>query len=355
MQGIVGMTLWKECKMKKVSIIIPLYNSEKYIEKTLESVFAQDYENIEVIIVDDGSTDNSGAIAEAFAKKDGRAAYYKTENGGPGKARNFGLEKATGDYIGFCDGDDIIKPDMYKTLVEYLEKAEADIALCDIFSERDNTCFGFPWDDGKRFYGEEIYSQLMAAMIGNPSDNSKENPLWGSVVRCLFKRDVIEKNKLRLPTDIHFAEDLVFTLSYLKESSGAVICAEPFYYYVCNQGSIMNSFFSYKKDMFRARRTLVEYIENIIKALPCSDELRARLTVTERCYYQECVGNACRKAEGRTDTDVKAELKEILYDADVKEAFKSFDATDKKRKLSYFMIKKKMVNTIKLYYKIRFK
>ena len=355
MQVIAGMTRWKEFKMEKISIIIPVYNSEKYIEKTLESVLGQTYENIEVIVIDDGSTDNSGEIAEKISQKDPRLQYFKIENSGPGNARNEGMSKATGKYIGFCDGDDIIKPEMYEKLVSCLEKSDADIAFCDIFTERDNCCFGFPWEDGKTFYGDEICSQLMASMVGNLSDNSSDIPVWGSVVRCLFKRELIEKNNLRLPTDIHFAEDLVFTLNYLKNSTGAVICNEPLYYYVCNESSIMNSFYSYKKDMFKARKSLVEYIIKAIEDLPCYNDLRKRLTVTERCYYQECVGNACRKAVGRTDKEIKAELKEILFDDAVKNAFKNFDAADKRRKLSYLMIQKKMVGAIMLYYKIRFR
>jgi glycosyltransferase involved in cell wall biosynthesis len=355
MQVTAGMTRWKESEMKKVSIIIPVYNSEKYIEKTLESVLGQTYENIEVIVIDDGSADKSGEIVERIAKEDSRLQYFRIPNGGPGNARNVGVSKATGEYIGFCDGDDIIKPQMYEKLVSYLEKADADIAFCDIFTERDNCCFGFPWEDGKVFCGEEVYSLLMASMIGNESDNSADIPVWGSVVRCLFKRAIIQENDLKLPTDIHFAEDLVFTLNYLKASRAAVICNEPLYYYVCNEESIMNSFFSYKKDMFKARKSLVGYILKVIENLPCENELRKRLVVTERCYYQECVGNACRKAEGRTDKDMKAELKEILSDSAVKAAFRSFDVKDKKRKLSYLMIQKRMAGAIMLYYKIRFR
>lgn len=349
------MTRWKEFEMEKVSIIIPVYNSEKYIEKTLESVLGQIYENIEVIVIDDGSTDNSGELVEKIAGTDNRIKYFKIKNGGPGNARNTGILKATGKYIGFCDGDDIIKPEMYQKLVSYLENADADIALCDIFTERDNCCFGFPWEDGKSFYGEEIYSQLMASMVGNESDNVTDTPVWGSVVRCLFKKEIIEKYQLQLPTDIHFAEDLVFTLNYLKHSKGAVICNEPLYYYVCNEASIMNSFKAYKKGMFTARKALVAYVLKAIDDAPCYENLRKRLAVTERCYYQECVGNACRPAEGRKEKDMKAELKVILFDDGVNKAFKRFDAADKKRKLSYMMIQKRMVNAIMLYYKIRFR
>ncbi len=341
--------------MDKVSIVIPVYNSEKYIEKTLESVLSQTYENIEVIVVDDGSTDKSGEIVEKIARTDERIKYFKIKNGGPGNARNTGVQKATGKYIGFCDGDDLIDPQMYETLVAYLENADVDIALCDIFTQRDNRNFGFPWEDGKCFCGDEVCSLLMASMVGNESDNSSDIPVWGSVCRCLFKKEIIEKNNIQMPTDIHFAEDLVFTLNYLKNSQGAVICDKALYYYVCNENSIMNSFYSYKKGMFRARKALVNYVENVIESLPCYEDLRARLTVTERCYYQECVGNACRKAEGRTKKDITSELKEILNDEKVKNAFKIFDAQDKKRRLSYTLIQRKMAFAIRLYYKIRFR
>ncbi len=341
--------------MDKISIVIPVYNSEKYIEKTLCSVLGQTYENIEVVVIDDGSTDKSGEIVENIATTDNRVKYFKIKNGGPGNARNTGVQKATGKYIGFCDGDDIIDPEMFTTLVSYMEKTGTDIALCDIFSQRDNRNFGFPWEDGKCFYGEEVCSQLMAAMVGNESDNSGDVPVWGSVCRCLFKREIIEKHNIKMPTDIHFAEDLVFVLKYLKASQGAVICNKPLYYYVCNDDSIMNSFYSYKKGMFRARKALVAYIKNEIDGLPCSENLRKRLTVTERCYYQECVGNACRKAQGRTKKDMKAEIREILNHEDVKKAFESFDANDRKRKFSYFVIQKRLTGLIYLYYYIRFR
>lgn len=340
--------------MDKVSIIVPVYNSEKYIGKTLNSVLSQTYKNIEVIVIDDGSTDKSGEIVKSFEQNDERLQYFRIENGGPSNARNIGIAKATGKYVGFCDSDDIISPQMYEKLVSYIEKAEADIALCDIYTERDGKCFGFPWEDGKVFNKEEIASELIASMVGKQGDDSSEISLWGSVVRCLFKKEIIEELDLKFPVDIHFAEDLVFTLNYLRKCKRAIICDEPLYYYVCNTDSIMHSFFSYKKDMLKARKKLVYHTESAIEGLDCYDSLRKRLTVTERCYYQECVGNACREAEGRTRADIKAELRDILNDEDVKKAFKSFDTVNVKRRLSYLLIQKRMLFAIMLYYKIRF-
>lgn len=341
--------------MKRVSIIVPVYNSEKYIAETLQAIRAQTYSEIEVIMVDDGSSDHSGIICKNIAESDSRFHYFRVENGGPSVARNIGLSHATGEYIGFCDSDDIISSNMYECLVGYVENAEADIALCDIYSERDKRNFGFPWSDGTVFKKEEIRKSLFARMIGNCSDNDGELPIWGSVVRCLFKRKVIVDNEIQFPSDIHFAEDLVFTLRYLQNAGKAVICDQALYHYRCNEESIMHSFFSYKPGMFQARKKLILYIREIIGAEDSADEMFARLQTTSRCYFRECVGNACRNGSDRSAAIKRRELVEILNDEMVKSAFRHFDVNDKKTKLIYFMIRWRCVFAIQLYYYFRFK
>ena len=280
--------------------------------------------------------------------------YDRKEHAGPSAARNTGLSYASGEYVGFCDGDDRIDPTMYQTMVSYMEQHGADIALCDIYSERDQRRFGFPWQDETVFRGDEIGQHLVAAMVGNVSDNDTNAPLWGSVVRCLFKADIIAKNAIRFPEELHFAEDLVFTLQYLRNAQGAVICNKDFYWYRCNPASIMLSFFRYKRGMFHSRKQLLDTILNIISEFPCREILQKRLVTTARCYFRDCVGNACRPAEGRTEAEKKAELKEILNDADVSAAFASFDARDTKTRLLYTLIKNKMSFVIRIYYAYRF-
>lgn len=115
---------------KLVSVIIPAYNIEKYIGRCLDSVLSQIYENLEIIIVDDGSSDGTGKILDDYEKRDSRIKVIHKENGGVSSARNKGLDMAVGDYIGFVDGDDIIAPEMYETLVKLLEEEDADIAHC---------------------------------------------------------------------------------------------------------------------------------------------------------------------------------------------------------------------------------
>lgn len=341
--------------MKRLSIIVPVYNAEKYLEETLDSIAAQTYPDFEVILVDDGSTDRSGEICKARVAKDSRFRYYREENRGPSATRNAGLAYATGELVGFCDSDDVIDPNMYKTMADYMQRHDADVALCDIYSERDGGRFGFPWQDETVFRNEEIGENLVAAMVGNLSDNDKNAPLWGSVVRCLFRSDMIKEKHICFPEELHFAEDLVFNLRYLQHAKGAVICNRDFYWYRCNPSSIMHSFYRYKKGMFPARKQLVATISDIIQSFSCADELGKRLITTARCYYRECVGNACRWAEDRTEADKRAEVREILHDPMVKRAFATFDAVDLKTKVISKMIQYKMAVAIRTYYAYRFR
>lgn len=340
--------------MDKISVVVPIYNAEKYLEKTLQALKAQTYKNLEFILVDDGSTDNSFEICQKAKMEDARFCYKKIPNGGPSNARNIGVEMATGEYIGFCDSDDLPAPEMYETLMAYLKKLNTDIVLCDIYTERDKKNFGFPWEDERVFQVNEIRKELMGRMIGNSSDNEKESPLWGSVVRCLFKKELIAENQIKFPVDIYFAEDLVFVLQYLSNAKSAAICDKPLYFYTCNQSSIMNSFNSYKKNMFQDRCKLVSYIEKIIREVG-ENSLRARLTVTERCYYHECIGNACRNNGNRTKKMMQDEIKEIVFDLAVRKAFERFDAKDFKTKIKYSLIKMRWVGVLYLYYSLRFK
>lgn len=123
---------------EKISVIVPVYNVEKYLHKCINSILDQTYRNLEIILIDDGSTDNSGKICDEYALKDERIKVIHKENGGLSSARNAGLDICSGDYIGFVDSDDYIAEDMYEYLYVNLIKNNADIAMCNYFSVSEN-------------------------------------------------------------------------------------------------------------------------------------------------------------------------------------------------------------------------
>lgn len=119
-------------KQPLISVIVPIYKVEQYLNRCVQSIVDQTYKNLEIILVDDGSPDNSPAMCDAWAEKDDRVQVVHKKNGGVSSARNAGLDAANGAYIGFVDGDDYIEPDMYAQLLQAIQKDSSDMAVCGI-------------------------------------------------------------------------------------------------------------------------------------------------------------------------------------------------------------------------------
>ena len=203
--------LWGIIKLMKsnenplISIIVPVYNVEPYIKKCIDSIVAQSYENIEIILVDDGSTDASGAICDNCAKKDKRTKVIHKKNGGVSSARNAGLEATKGDYISFVDGDDALRSDYIDNLYEDIVRTGADISICGFrrFNESgETTC------SEADFTGVVSSAEAMTLLLEN-----KFYPApWGK----LFKKKVFEK--IRYNEQYTYGEDLDVTNRYLSNN-----------------------------------------------------------------------------------------------------------------------------------------
>ncbi len=339
----------------KISIIVPVYNAEGTLEATVASLLGNTYEDFEIILVNDGSVDNSADICADLSVKNERILYIAKENGGPSSARNAGLDLATGEYIAFCDSDDLVEPFIYERLIGEIEKGSLDAAFCDIFSERNQARLGFPWNGDRCFSGNDEISYFIASMIGSASDDDTSSPVWGSVCRAVYKRKIIEDNKIRFKDDVSFAEDLIFTVEYLRHTSAVKVIDEALYFYTDNKASIMNSFYGYKRQMLSARLRLVGYLEGLTEDIKDTHGIKDRLKVTERCYYHECVGNAVRPSQDRTKADMLSEIRQILLDERVKNAFSSFKVGSVKKKCLYTAIKFKLARVLYLYYRVQFR
>lgn len=222
---------------KKISIIIPVYNVEMYLEKCMQSILNQTYSNLEIILINDGSKDASGEICEKIAKKDNRVCVIHKENGGASSARNKGLEVATGDYIGFVDADDYITKDMYQYLYDLLTDNDADIAMCDF--TRDSSKLDENIQDGQLKYYEtaEEIQDFFYRVNGEPSCYS----IWNR----LFKKEVLQ--------DVRFiegkiTEDVLFTYDVYKNTKKIVSSNLRKYLYVKNESGVTRSKLC-KKDM----------------------------------------------------------------------------------------------------------
>lgn len=223
--------------MPKVSIIVPVYNAEKYLRECVESVLHQTLSDLELILVDDGSTDSSPALCDAFAAQDARVKVIHKPNGRAASARNAGLRAASGEYVAFVDADDWVSPDMYERMLQ----TGADVTLCDYVRfqgekqlpfTQPNVAAGFYH---KAQFGEKIYPHLVM--------DGLEYPITISNWALLIRREIIEKNHLSYREDIHISEDAPFGSEVLYcASSFAYLKGEQLYHYRMTEGSASRTY-----------------------------------------------------------------------------------------------------------------
>ena len=208
------------------SIIMPCYNVEMHIGKAIESVLQQSLTNFELLVVIDGSPDNSKKIAEEYAVKDSRVKVLVKENGGVSSARNFGLDNASGKYIYFIDPDDWIEPDLLEKNIALLESEQSDLVVFGIF----NTY------DGVVKSKVELKSQTIVK--GQSFELLRDElKAFGYSWNKVYKKAIIDKNNLRFNEALPLWEDCVFNFSYLKSTSSYTLSSSCYYYYNIYEGS----------------------------------------------------------------------------------------------------------------------
>ena len=216
-------------KNPKVSIIIPAYNIAPYLERCLESVRCQTYKELQIIIIDDGSGDQTGQIADTFAEKDKRFRVIHKENGGVSAARKTGLEQADGEYIGFVDGDDYIEPEMYEKLIGLAVEYDADIAHCGyqmVFPDRVDLYHGT-----KQLKVQDTYTGVKDLLEGNLVEPGLCNKIYR---RKLF-------NQINYDENIVINEDLLLNYFLFHRSEKAVFIDVPYYHYMVRKNSASTS------------------------------------------------------------------------------------------------------------------
>lgn len=218
----------------KVSIIVPVYNVEKYIEKCLKSLISQSYKNIEIILIDDGSKDNSGKICDEYKRKDSRIKVVHKENAGVSEARNSGLQEATGEYICFVDADDFVMNDYIEYMYELIVNNSSDIAICTkMFSNFDEKQTSY--EVIETLNGENTIIRILNYRI----------PI--GVYSKIFKKDLINDNKIRFFKDIYMGEGFNFNVSCFQRAKKVMISNHKVYYYRRDNNTSATTKFSIKK------------------------------------------------------------------------------------------------------------
>ncbi|MFP3376834.1 glycosyltransferase [Bacillus sp. SIMBA_069] len=240
-----------------ISLIIPVYNAEKFLPRCLESIRNQSYRDLEIILVNDGSTDRSGLICDEYAQKDKRFKVIHKENGGVSSARNAALSIASGVYIGFVDPDDWIEPIMFEKLHELIQKNQVDIAICGYTKEN---------IDGDIL--QEIVAPGIKVLNRTEALNNilDINGFRGFLCNKLFSSELFPENfEINFDENIHFCEDLLFCCKAILNAENVVYDSTPYYHYIIHDENASKAKYSLKK------LTALDALENIIHLFNIDD------------------------------------------------------------------------------------
>ena len=300
--------------MPKVSIIVPVYKVENYIQRCVESLRNQTLADIEIILVDDGSPDRCPEICDALALQDSRIRVIHKENGGVSSARNAGLDAATGNYIAFVDSDDYIDPDMYEKMLVVALEHNCDVVMCDCLKEYPENSLLYTHLIRPGYYSTdqlltEYYPHLlMMENVEYPATISSCTLLWN---RRMNTPD------MRYETGIRYSEDLLFGAKLMRRASSFYYMkGEPFYHYVTNAQSATHTFVP---DKFQDYKKLHKKIRNVFSG-DLDFDFSRQIDFCLLFFVYNAVGDLY--SAPLTRFQKKQMILQILRDPSVKELFR---------------------------------
>lgn len=329
-------------KKIKISVIVPVYNSQKYLMRCLKSLICQSLQELEIILVDDGSQEECARFCDELEKMDSRIQVIHKKNEGLGFARNTGIEIARGKYVAFVDSDDYVDSSMYEELYEAIEREHAQIAVGgyrkkygdgreEIFTNK-----GIP----KILGGEQIYSVLLANMLGAPPEYYSDDYIGMSVWKNLYKREIIENYQVRFPSEREFiSEDIVFHIHFLRHVDRAVVLDSPFYYYCQNASSLSTT---YKVNRFEKIKKLYLYEKELLEEMEIFELGKLQLQRTFIANVRFCI--MLEAARGKYERkDAKRSIDRYCADEELQQVLRGYPCNKlpiKQRIFSIFMIHK---------------
>jgi glycosyltransferase involved in cell wall biosynthesis len=219
--------------MPVISIIVPVYKTEKYLRRCIDSILAQTFKDFECILINDGSPDNCPAICDEYAAKESRIVVIHKKNAGVSAARNAGLDMARGEWIGFVDSDDWCDPDMFRVLYDNAVNCDADVSICAIrVITSDGRIREYPKNKLKVYNGQAAILKMLS------SEMSFGVNTWNK----LIKQKLFSKNRLQFDTTIQYYEDLLLTYEVFKHSEKAVHFCMPYYNYYFHSESAIHQY-----------------------------------------------------------------------------------------------------------------
>ena len=251
----------------KISIIVPVYNVEKYLDRCIKSIINQTYNNLEIILVDDGSPDNCPAMCDEWAKKDKRIIVIHKKNTGVSNSRNIGLDNARGDYIAFVDADDYIEKTMYEKMISELNQNDSNLVFCfyKYAYENKNGTKNVVENNFDNFCKNLSLNYFFNIGYWNHIDYVITDNIMGNVWRVLFSKNIIKN--IRFREDVSICEDLIFLSEVLLRKPRVSLVKEYLYYYLQRQNSVIHNFSEIKMlKLIKAYKAMVDFYSPLVNS-----------------------------------------------------------------------------------------
>lgn len=292
--------------MELVTIIVPVYNVEKYIYECVDSLIKQTYKNIEIILIDDGSKDKSGAICDNYAASDARIKVIHKQNEGLGFARNTGLKAAQGKFVTFIDSDDKADANLVENLVNGIYEANGDTCIGGFkrISENGVICFEERYDKAV-FEGKNVYNNLFARMLGSAPD--KHDAIRMSVWNVMYSMDIVRRHNIEFPSErVFISEDIIWDSEYYKYAKKAIVIDSTAYNYRITPGSLTQK---YKPDMLEKICVLYNEMCNRLSGD------KTKITRLQRQFFvnlKACIKQENSSVSHKSNVEIKTAIKEIV-------------------------------------------
>lgn len=338
-----------------VSIVIPVYNTEKYLENCIESILNQTHQILEIILVDDGSSDRSPTICDTFAEKDSRIKVIHKENEGLGYTRNCGLKHATGAYVSFLDSDDILDEETYEYCIREMKKYQADACFFGrkTFTESGEYTVNTNIPEKLVYKGKEVIQEFSKHYIGWLQHEQTMPYIKESSCCALYRRDIIEKNSLQFPSEREcLSEDAFFNMDICRNAGCVIIIPKDFYNYHYNPNSLTTKYDAERfKRILGYYHKLLEYIEKF----PEVADARERIDYKFFTLIRGVIKREIEESDWLDCGDVIRKIKEIAtYEEVISVSSKiNIDNVDKNTKIFLSWIKDRKFIIIYLFYKVR--
>ena len=326
-----------------ISVIVPVYNTKNYLDECINSILKQTYVKLEILIIDDGSTDETGDMCERYLDIDDRVKVYHKANEGLGLTRNYGIKKSNGKYICFIDSDDKIENNFVEHLYTEMIKNHVDVCKAGFTRFADNNILKKIQYAGVVYKGDEAKTEFLPRLIG--SSPEKHDSVEMAVCGVLYKADIIKGHSIEFPSErVLIYEDMIFNIKYFQYANGGCLTSSTGYYYRVNEFSLT---MSYRQDRFEAYKKFYQYVNELLISFGYDIDTTLRL---DR-YFFICL-RKCLQQESHNPnkSNITRNIKEICSDETVKTILEQYPIhkLGYKQKVFLLLIKAKAVSILNL-------